>query len=244
MLLLESEELQEKINNDYFTDEAKIVAQQILKERNFTEKTIENSKVFSDEIFNNDKIKIQSKKVNIELSNIIIWSTFAFLFGLGQGNFKAIPINSPAAIVIKFANGIFYAVIVALAIIAIANFRPKTPPTDSELIKKYLSNVKTVIVSNVIISVIYVLLLIFSERSFFLSLDLIVVSGLTIAIVNKIKYAKHFLVAYSFMNPVALALADARSASTFFWSFIFLNACQALIIEKKFNEIEKRKLHP
>jgi len=232
---LDSEELIEKLKKNYLTDEAKVVAEGILLERGIDIRNDKSSiKDFSVEsaVQSNEDIAF----VGYPLSSVFIWMASAFLFGISQSiRLSGVASDAPGIVGMRFFQGFSYVLIVGIVAGIYAFIKRKNITTNDQFVKKYKSNVKTIIVINCIVSAILVVKLFFGVSNFFAILDLLIIACLTFAIFKRVNSAKYLLATYAFINPVIFAIVGMGGPAGIVWSFVFLSCCQAIATEKRFS---------
>ena len=232
---LDSEELIEKLKINYFTDDAKIVAEEILLERGIdirNKKSSIKNFLADDNFHTNENIAF----IGYPVSSVFIWMASAFLFGISQSiRLSGVSSDASSIVGLRFIQGLSYVLIVGIVAGLYAFLNRKKITTNDQVITKYKSNIKSIIVINCIVSVILLFKLFFGISNFFAFLDLLIIAILTFAIFNRVKSAKYLLATYAFVNPVIFALVGAGGPAGIVWSFVFLSCCQAIATEKRFS---------
>lgn len=234
---LDDEEIAQKIKNNSLTDEAKIVAEEVLRERGFDVNDPESLKKLDatvDTSFTNDMVI----KRGFQTSNVSIWICTLFLLGISQHvDMPYATHDSPASVVVKIFMGISWAILGGIFVSIYSYFKRNTIVTKEEIVEKYRSNIKFIIFINLFLGVIIVLKLMTGYSSFVALLDIAVIFGLTYAIFKRVKSAKGYLAVYAIVNPVLLALLGASGTSGILWAFVFLATAQSMLIEATFESL-------
>lgn len=232
---LDSEELLEKIRKNYLTDEAKEVAEKILSERGVDSKSgfprDENTTEANDFVVTEDVAFVGYPKVMI-----LIWMATAFLFGISQSiRLPGAAPDSPGVVMLRLTQGIFYFFVVGIIVGIYAYVKREKITTKAEVTKKYGSNIKSIIVINMIVLVILLVKLFFGYSNILAFIDVAIVGSLTIAIFKRVKTAKFVLAAYAFINPLIFAFTGYGGPAGIIWSFVFLTCCQAITTENRYS---------
>ncbi len=232
---LDSEEIIEKLKKNYLTDEAKVVAEEILLERGIDIRSEKSIKDFSADstVQSNENIAF----IGYPLSSVFIWMASAFLLGISQSiTLSGVSSDAPSIVVMRFFQGFSNVLIVGIVAGIYAFVKRKNITTNDQVIKKYKSNVKSIIIINCIVSVILIVKLFFEISNFFAILDLLIIACLTFAIFKRVSSAKYLLATYAFINPIIFAIVGMGGPAGIVWSFVFLSCCQAIAIEKRFSK--------
>jgi hypothetical protein len=234
---LDTEEIIEKLSQNQLTEGAAIIAEEILKERGVST-TVGTGQ---DQVSSSDTQSVSSENISYvgyPASAIFIWMAAAFLFGINQTvKLSGAAPDAPGVVMVRLSQGFFYFLLagIVFGIYAYAN-RTKITTRD-EVVKKYGSNIKTIIVVNIITLCILVVSLFFGHSSSLAFIDIAIIALLTVAIFGRMKPAKYLLAIYAFMSPVVFAFLGYGGPGGIVWSFIFLTCCQAIAAEKRFSEI-------
>lgn len=235
---LDDDEILEKIKSNSLTDEAKEVAQKILLERGLDVNNPDSLRRIEPPA-PSDFTERSSVKRGFRTANVMIWIATLFLLGVSQHvNIPNASQHSPAAIVMKFVMGLSWALIGGSIVAIYSYIKRNNIVTIGEIVRKYRSNITTIIIINIVIGSLISFQVFTSYSSIVAVLDVMIIFGLTLAIFKRIKSAKIFLAFYAFINPVAVTLLGGSGVSGFLWSFVFLATAQSILIEDTFNKIE------
>ncbi len=161
----------------------------------------------------------------------------AFLLGISQSiTLSGVSSDAPSIVVMRFFQGFSNVLIVGIVAGIYAFVKRKNITTNDQVIKKYKSNVKSIIIINCILAVILIVKLFFEISNFFAILDLLIIACLTFAIFKRVSSAKYLLATYAFINPIIFAIVGMGGPAGIVWSFVFLSCCQAIAIEKRFSK--------
>ncbi len=237
---LDDEEILEKIKSNSLTDEAKEVAEKILLERGLDVNDPDSLRRIESPT-SPDFTTSYSIKRGFRTSNVVIWIATLFLLGISQ--YVHIPNASqysPSAIVMKFIMGLSWALIGGSIVAIYSYIKRNSIVTMDEIVRKYRSNIKAIIIINLVIGALISLKVFSGYASIVAVLDVVIIFGLTFAIFKRMKSAKISLAFYAFINPVAVTLLGGSGASGVLWSFVFLATAQSILIEDTFKKIEHR----
>lgn len=233
LLRLDSEELIERIRKNQLTDEAKVVAEEILANRGVDSKSEfildENTSKADDFVLEKDVAYVGFPKVMI-----FIWMITAFLFGISLSvRLSGAASNSTSVVMIRLVQGIFYFIVTGVIVGIYAYVKRKNITTKEEVIKKINSNIKLIIATNIIMLALMVVDLFIGVTNVFTLIDVAIVGSLTIAIFNNIKSAKYILATYAFINPLIFTISGYGGTAAIMWTFVFLSCCQSITNEKR-----------
>lgn len=236
---LDDEEIAQKLKSNSLTDEAKAIAEEVLKERGFDSsnpQVLETLDYPLENSFTDDDVI----KRGFQTSNVFIWVCALFLLGISQHvNFPNGSSDSPATVVIKFFMGIGWAILGGIVVAIYSYVKRNRVVTKSEIVKRYRSNIKSIIYINLFLGLILLVKLFTGYASLVSILDIAVIFGLTFAIFKRVKSAKSFLAVYAVANPILLTFLGASGASGILWAFVFLATAQSMLIETTFESIEQ-----
>jgi hypothetical protein len=234
---LDDEEIVQKIKNNSLTDDAKAVAEEVLRERGFdvnNPESVKKLEVIDDASFTDDKVI----KRGFQTSNVSIWICTLFLLGISQHiSMPYATHDSPANVVVKIFMGISWAVLGGIFVSIYSYLKRNMIITKEDIVRKYRSNIKSIIFINFFLGVIIALKLITGYSSIVALLDIAVIFGLTYAIYKRVKSAKGYLAVYAIANPVLFTLLGASGTSGILWAFVFLATAQSMLIESTFDSL-------
>jgi hypothetical protein len=240
MSRLDSEELVEKLKNNSLTDEARVIADEILKERglNFIDVASKDASNFSSSINTESE---QIAYIGYPISQIYVWMVTAFLFGVSSTvGFSGATTNSPGVfMVLRLTQGFTWLVIAGIIFGVYAYIKRKKITTQAEVVRRYGSNIKSIIISALILLVLLSVKLFFDYTNVLAILDIVVVASLTYAIFDRRKPAKFLLAAYAFITVLVLAFSGGGGAAGVLWAFVFLSCGEAILTEKKFSNVSR-----
>ena len=161
----------------------------------------------------------------------------AFLFGISQSvRLSGVASDVTDNVGMRFFQGFSYALIAGLVVGIYAFVKRNNETTNDQVISKYKSNIKSIIVINLIVLVILVVRLFFGVSNFMAILDMLIIATLTFAIFKLDKQAKYLLAAYAFVNPLFFVMLGSSGPAGIVWSFVFLSCCQAIATENRFSK--------
>jgi hypothetical protein len=226
---LSDEEISKKLKTGYFSDEALVVAVQVLNERGFaSDEAKAKEKIVLGESENKTSNYLTSvQNNNFVKGNVLVWMVSLFLFGVSSYTKNR---DIPAVLLIQ---GLFYSVIGTIVHLIYIKLKKKTW-TLEELRKKYNSNFK---VALVVIGIAFISTLVriyFNVATFIAWVDLVVLSIIFVMYIKSVKVAKHALAIYSLI-PALIGISLGLDGNIMIWAFGFLVAAQSILINNVIN---------
>jgi hypothetical protein len=235
---LDDEEIAQKIKSNSLTEDAKVVALEILTERGLD---VKNPSTFksNDESELNSFTDDEGIKQGFRSTNFFLWICTVFLLGISQSvNLPNASQDSVGYVSMKFTNGIVWALFFSIFMGIYSYSKRNAVISKDEILKKYRSNLKSIIIINSIVGTFLIIKFILGYSNFLVMLDILIIFGLTLAIFKRKKVAKLLLVIYAFINPILFALVGASGTSGVLWAFVFLATSQSILIEKTFENLD------
>lgn len=224
---LSDEEISKKLKAGHFTDEARPVAEQILKERGFASNdTIENN--YSHQVVTEspDFLSYEQNKKYIK-GNVIVWMVTLFLIGASQLSGSK---NIPA---FMFFQGLIYAFVGTIIHLIYIKLKKKEW-TVLEIKKNYRNNFIGALIVIGLAFISTISRIYFDVASVMAWLDLVVLAIIFIMYINSKKEAKYALAIYSLI-PIAIALIFGSNGNTMIWAFGFLVSANSILINEIIN---------
>lgn len=225
-------EIIKRLSTNSFTDEAKVVAYQVLTERGYKniDGKLEKEYEEVEEVHQNTEPDLRN---GFSASLLII--RIVFLFLLGSSIFISLPSGGADGdkAVIKFAVGFYFALIGGVVVAIDLYLKRNKTETLSEIRKKHNDSIKLLLGMNILISGVLVFSIFSDLTSEMVAVDLAILVGLSLALYKGVPAIKHIMAAYAFISAIVLAGQGFGSGGGFAWSFVFLTACGAIIAEKK-----------
>jgi hypothetical protein len=230
---LDSEEIIEKIKGNYLRNDARLIAEKILRDRGVDISSINMGANIEDKKNGEDKQK-SIAYVGYPKINVIIWMVTAFLFGICQPvKFSGSAADSPAVVVMRFFNGVVDFVMAGLFLGIYVLIKRKKVTTKEEDAKKYSSNIKSIVIINLLVVAAMIFKISNGYSSVVSFVDVAIVLALTFAIFKRLKSAKYILAFYALINPIVVAFTGIGTAAGIVWAFVFLSCCQSIAAEKR-----------
>jgi hypothetical protein len=220
---LSDDEIYFRLKNNYYTEEAKKIAEEELQRRGAhlkSESEIKEAEIVYETFISNEKIK------KFKNGNALIWCVSLFMFGVAQ--MQMARTSNPLII------GIIYAILGLPIYLLVAKIK-NTQWTNEEIIKKYRNNFSTLlmILGLAIISVIVKMFLMpFTLANI---LDMLVLGGIAVLILNKKKIGKQIMAVYA-LGPILVTIIWGSVGNVIIWPFAFFASAQSLLIQSILNE--------
>jgi hypothetical protein len=224
---LSDEEISKKLKTGYFSDEARVIAEQVLNERGFASN--ESTEKVGLHESNGSPTSILTEEENNKFvrGNLLVWMVGLFLFGVSSfSKFKDIP-------ALLLAQGILYSLIGTIIHFIYVKIKKKTW-TIEELKKKYRSNFKAALVVIGIAFISTLVRLYFNVATILAWIDLIVLAIIFVMYIQSAKLAKHALAIYSLI-PALIGVSLGINGNIIIWAFGFLVAAQSILIHNVIN---------
>ena len=226
---LSDEEISKKLKTGYFSDEARVIAEQVLSERGFAnnESTEKQKEVVRVSESSNSTFLTPEQNKKFMTGNIVIWMISLFLFGASQYSTHR---DIPAFL---FFQGLFYAIFGTIIHLIYLKIKKKTW-TLEDLTKKYRSNFKTALFVIGLALLSSIVRIFFNFASILAWLDLVVLLVILAMYLNSANSAKNALAIYSLI-PVAVGLIFGVNGNIIIWAFGFFVAAQSILINDVLN---------
>jgi hypothetical protein len=220
---LSDEEISKKLKTGYFSDEARVVAEQVLSERGIASNEITENRAVGEISHEGLDYLTEEQNKKLVTGNVIVTMIALFLIGASQLNKLS---DVPGVLFFQGLALAFVGTIIHLIYIQIKKKRW----TVTELKKKYRTNFKWALFVIGLALFFTALRIFFNSTTVGTWIDLIVLGVILAMYLKSSKGAKNLLAIYSLLPPLS-AIVLGSYGNTMVWALGFYVAAESLLIE-------------
>ena len=225
---LETEEILERIEKGYFSDEGLEIAIKILADKGIkTQPTKKAPEKFQE---SEEQLIFNRHRGNM----IAIWFISAFLSGFSsKQSYSSLQEKS---IEDSIWQGLITSIIIGIIVVIIYTFNKKK--LDFDAIKStYKKNLQSLIGAVFLILLVLMIKLIFLNANSFVVIDIALLSIFLVGLFKKPSSSVKGLAVYAFIAIIVGAFSEHSNYGAF-WAFLFFLACQNLSIKSTVNKLD------
>ena len=225
---LSDEEISKKLKTGNLSDEARVVAERVLNEREFGDnKSMVKEQAHQTELESPVYLSSEQNKKYVK-GNVIVWMVTLFLIGAGL-----LDTTAKNIIEFKFFNGLIFSFIGLIFYLIYLKFKTSDWTTD-ELRNTYKRNFLGALLAIGIALISIISTINLHNSAVMVWLKLVVLSIIFMMYMKSKKSANYAFAIYSLI-PITSEFLFRSSGSTIFWAFGFFVAAQSILIDYVIN---------